>query len=206
MKQVAIELDGSTIEALAMRVDDSMPRLEDVARHVLAQASERWREDVGFRRPCECKNLERAADNPDLPIVFDTETNEYHIVKETERGAAQLIVRYCFSCGGKAPISKRGELFAWVSQEEKARLMTLCNDIRTFDDATRAFGQPEHDFPIGETAETMNDAGRSEWTAHRAIVYTNLSDAADVRFTQVLGDQISVRFFGKHLGEKATGG
>ena len=51
----------------------------------------------------------------------------------------------------------------------------------------------------------MNDDGRSEWTAHRSIVYTNLSDAAEVRFTQVLGDQILVGFQGKYLAEKIAG-
>ena len=149
MKRFTIALDEGTIETLSMRIDDFMPRPQDVARHVLAQASERWREDVGFRRPCLCRSLERAANDPDSPLVFDTKTNEYHIVKETERGSTELVLRYCFFCGGKAPISKRGELFARVSQEEKARLVFICKDIRTFDDAIGAFGQPEHDFPMG---------------------------------------------------------
>jgi hypothetical protein len=41
MKQVAIEIDEDTVEALAMRIDDSMPKLEDVERYVLVEACER---------------------------------------------------------------------------------------------------------------------------------------------------------------------
>ncbi|MGO9756693.1 MAG: hypothetical protein ACLPNY_08760, partial [Roseiarcus sp.] len=86
MKRIAISLDADTAEALAMQIDDSMPTVEDVARHVLATASAQRLEGVGFRRPCVCRTLERAADDPESPLVFDAETNEFCIVKETERG------------------------------------------------------------------------------------------------------------------------
>ena len=204
MRQVAIELDEDTAEALAMRIDDSMPTVEDVARHVLAQASSRRLEEVGFRRPCQCGSLERAAENPDSLVVFDTMTNEYHIV-DTVHGRSELVVYYCFFCGGKAPISKRGELFARVSPDEKARLVSLCKDIRTFDDAMRVFGPPDQDMPSGLMLEVVNESGSSESTFHRVIVYTGLSDAADVRFTHTLGDQVSTSFQGKYLGEKVGG-
>ena len=53
--------------------------------------------------------------------------------------------------------------------------------------------------------EVVNETGASESTFHRVIVYTGLSDAADVRLTHTLGDQVSTSFQGKYLGEKVGG-
>jgi hypothetical protein len=201
MKKIAISLDADTAEALAMQIDDSMPSVEDVARHVLAKACAQRLEDVGFRqRACFCGSLERSADDPESPLVFDAKTNEFQIIKETGHGRSELIVRYCFSCGGSAPVSKRGQLFAWVSGEEKIRLARLCADIRTIEDAARSFGAPDDDYPM--MTEATSEDGRRESTIHRSIVYSGLSETADVRFTHVVGDRVSVSFSGKSLEEK----
>ena len=203
MKQIAISLDADTAEALAMQIDDSMPTVEDVARQVLAKASAQRLEDIGFRqRPCVCESLERTADDPESPLVFDAKTNEFHIIKESEHGPYELIVRYCFFCGGKAPASKRGQLFAWVSREEQIRLAKLCADVHTMEDAIRSFGSPDHDYPFGLISEITNGDGRVESTPHRSIVYGDLSETADVRFTHVVGDRVSVSFSGKYLRGK----
>jgi hypothetical protein len=203
MKQIAISLDAGTAATLAMQIDDSMPTVEDVARHVLAKASAQRLEDVGFRqRACVCGSLERAAGDRDSPIVFDTETNEFLITKESERGQYELIVRYCFSCGGNAPASKRKQLFAWISGEEKVRLARLCADVHTIEDAVRSFGAPDYDSSLGLISETTSEDGRRESTIHRSIVYGGLSESADVRFTHVVGDRVCVSFSGKYLRAK----
>lgn len=45
---------------------------------------------------CECGYLQRSADDPDVPIEFDQETNEFHFCK----GGATLIIYRCPFCGG----------------------------------------------------------------------------------------------------------
>jgi hypothetical protein len=203
MKQITIELEEDAADALAAKIDDSMPSLEAVARHVLTNASERWEEDAGYRRPCRCQALEYLADDPRTPLVFDTKTNEYHITKDPGDRGGHFIVRYCFFCGGKAPISKRAELFARIPDEEKRRLSELCKEIRTFDEAIRTFGPAEHDLPFGMIQESIDENGRRESIPHRMLTYTGLSDVAEVCFTQRAGDQVSVSFRGKYIGEAA---
>jgi hypothetical protein len=51
-------------------------------------------------------------------------------------------------CGGAAPKSTRGELFALVTQEEADRLDALTADIKTVE-AIRVLGQPDDDMPRG---------------------------------------------------------
>jgi hypothetical protein len=204
MKRITLNLDEATTEALVAQIDNSHPTLKDVAGRVLKQEGDRWhavRDGPGDMRACQCNSPERAADDPETAVVFDAKTNEFHIVRETGRGSSHLIVRYCFFCGGKAPASKRARLFAWVSDEEKVRLASLCSEVRTFEDAIRAFGAPDSDLAAGEMSGGSDDAGRPRWTARRVITYNSLSETADVRFVQHVGDQVRVNFSYKYLGE-----
>jgi hypothetical protein len=42
----------------------------------------------------------------------------------------------------------------------------------------------------GQISDSEGKGGEPKWTAHRIIVYTNLSDVADVHFIQKSGEQI----------------
>ena len=72
---------------------------------------------------CDCLVLERAADDPNVPVLFDSKMNEYHMVHADGQG--HTIIRHCFFCGGKAPQSKREALFARVLHEELRRAGTV---------------------------------------------------------------------------------
>ena len=57
--------------------------------------------------PCTCGYLERAADDPTLPIVYDAQLNEYHFKYpspcaegECEQAKASLMIYHCPFCGG----------------------------------------------------------------------------------------------------------
>src|SRR5207248_1969058 len=92
------------------------------------------REDLPF---CDCRWLERAAHDPDNPIQFDHELNEYNL--RTPRGHSPRIY-HCPFCAGRAPESLRAQLWATVPPEESDRLRELIKDIRTESDAIRTFG------------------------------------------------------------------
>jgi hypothetical protein len=206
MRQITIEIDDDAAETLAARIDDFLPTVEDVARFVLRNATEIWEEVQGYRRQCRCQTLERQADDPTTPLVFDRKTDEYHILREGGTKAGYAVVYYCFFCGGRAPASKRDQLFARIPEQEKHRLSQLCSKIRTFHDAIRTFGPPEHDRPSGAMTEETDENGRRESIPYRALTYTRLSDVAEVRFTQTTGDQVRVSFGGKYLGEPEARG
>src|SRR3989442_14016479 len=90
--------------------------------------------------PCACGSLENALNDPDTPIVFDRELNEYHIEYEIKNGGKGfLMIYYCPFCGGAAPKSQRRKLFAVIPPSEEERLYQLFNEVLTLDDAIRTF-------------------------------------------------------------------
>src|SRR5437868_3163217 len=87
---------------------------------------------------CSCGYLERAADDPTSPIVYDARLNEYHFEYlnpcaggECGQAKASLMLYHCPFCGGTAPPSKRDLLFAVIPREEEHRLYKLLGGIKT---------------------------------------------------------------------------
>src|SRR6266404_3180962 len=110
---------------------------------------------------CKCQWLERQVDDPKSPVEFDAEMNEYHIV----RGPKDfLMVYYCPFCGGSAPKSKRSLLFHTLTNAERQRLVTLTKNMRTVQDVTRAFGEPDIRQPVGMVITHPEREGKPETT------------------------------------------
>lgn len=75
---------------------------------------------------CKCGSLERDANDPDSPIIFDVELNEYQFEYTVgDKGKAKMTIYHCPFCGGAAPESHRENLFAVIPNEEEARLREL---------------------------------------------------------------------------------
>src|SRR5262245_38588879 len=144
---------------------------------------------------CKCEWLERAADDPKTPVEFDTELNEYHIV----RGPKDfLMLYYCPFCGGSAPKSKRDRLFHTLTEAERLRLVTLTKDMRTVDDVTRAFGEPDFRQPVGMVVTTPERGGKAETTqSYPVLIFTKLSKIANVHVTVYPTDRVGISFQGK---------
>src|ERR1041385_958088 len=101
-------------------------------------------------RPCKCGYLERQSNHPDSPIRFDPELNEYHFVYATKAGGeAKMMIYHCPFCGGRAPKSRRSELFHRLTREEQRRLCDLTKGMRSVQEVTAAFGEPDVKQPVG---------------------------------------------------------
>jgi hypothetical protein len=144
---------------------------------------------------CECGWLERAADDPKMPVEFDPELNEYHVV----RGPKDFsMVYYCPFCGGSAPKSKRDHLFHTLTDAERQRLSTLTKDMHAVEDVTRAFGEPDIRQPIGVTITEPERDGKPETTqSYPVLIYTKQSEIADVHVTVYPTDRVGISFWGK---------
>jgi hypothetical protein len=90
-------------------------------------------------RRCECGMPERWAAHSNVPVAFDPRMNEYHLVYEK----AQMIMRYCFWCGGRLPESRRAEFFSTLDPAEQAEVRALLADARNIDDVLRVLGEPD---------------------------------------------------------------
>ncbi len=152
---------------------------------------------------CKCSYLQRAADEPDHPIVFDTRMNEFHITYGAPEHRAYLMINHCPWCGGTAPRSKRETFFMNVTDAESMRLRDLAAGVRTVTDAIARFGPPDSDMPDGMTMKSpATDTEPSVVTSYRVLRYAGLSDTADVSFTDY-GPERGLRMSlqGKYVGE-----
>jgi len=154
---------------------------------------------------CACDYLANAADEPEVPIVFDARMNEYHI---TTLGAVQgaLIIRHCPWCGGAAPTSRRASFFATITQAEEERLRALTRGLTTLSGVIRKLGRPDADFAEGLTVRSRKtEREPSKITSYRSLVYEGLSKTAEVRFTDYGPDGgVRAPFQGKYLGPSKT--
>lgn len=159
---------------------------------------------------CTCGYLERAADDPRSPIVYDARLNEYNFeYNDPYEGGADgavnslLRIYHCPFCGGAAPPSKRGLLFAVIQPEEKSRLEESLRGITTMNEALRVLGPPNEDNPQG-VVETRGEGEGSPPTSEsfRMLRYTGLSDTVDVVFVETRTGHVHLCLQGKYVGLK----
>jgi hypothetical protein len=152
---------------------------------------------------CDCGWLERAANDPSVPIGFDPEVNEYYLRSGVPGGGeGRYIIRYCPSCGGDAPVSHRASLFEVISPEEMVRLQQLWANLRTREDVIRAWGAPDEEVPAGYSVTEPEKPGTPERTVTFDVMrYKNLSQTAVVDV--ILGASERVRFscYTKHKSQ-----
>ena len=151
---------------------------------------------------CTCGYLQRSSERPELPIVFDERTNEFHVVwpSENEDHPNYLVVYHCPFCGGTAPESKRDTLFAAISDAEARRLNELLAAIKTVGDAIEKLGPPDQDFPHGASTHTPEKDGNAPDTRYfRTLRYSHLSETVDVQLIVYRDDRVELSFFGKPL-------
>lgn len=161
---------------------------------------------------CRCRFLEDAASNPDYPIVFDPDLNEYNFEYPDRSGEpgsvvgnATLRIYHCPMCGGAAPASRRALHFAAISATEQQRLTRLVAGIGSLDDALRVLGPADLDAPAGlVTIQPEREGVAPTRRLHRTLTYSRLSDTAEVHLTEQVHGGVHVSFQGKYLGRPAT--
>jgi hypothetical protein len=159
--------------------------------------------------PCDCGFLERAVDDPHLPIRFNPSMGEYQFEfpspcsgETCAEAKAYLMIYHCPFCGGAAPPSKRGTLFTYISDQEAARLYRMFDGMRTLEEVVRAVGPPDHDAERGLTVREPEKKGKPpRLRTYRTLRYTRLSDPADVEvFADPAEGNLQVGLVGKHIG------
>src|SRR5579864_1821424 len=146
--------------------------------------------------PCKCGFLERQANHPDSPVRFDAKLNEYHFIHRMSTGEeAVMMIYHCPFCGGRAPKSRRGDLFHRLTHAERRRLCELTKEMRTLQDVMAAFGVPDIKQPIGMVITKPERDGKPETTqSYPVMIYRKLSDTADVHVTVYPDDRVGISF------------
>jgi hypothetical protein len=150
---------------------------------------------------CTCGYLQRAADSPSVPIVFDKQTSEFQFTYQEAEcdGPSTLVIYHCPFCGGAAPKSKRDLLFAVIPPDESKRLIQLFLSVRTATDALEQLGKPNRDDPTGTVVQSK-DAPLIQ--LFRTMVYEDLSEVAEVWLTERPDGTLTCSLQGKFLGNR----
>ena len=147
------------------------------------------------REICDCGILEDASRKSDHPIRWDDSMNEYFIAHGR---SGRMMIYYCPFCGGSTPKSRRSLLFHTLTDTERHRLTNLTKAMRTVQDVTRTFGEPDIHQPVGCVVTTPERDGNPETTkSYPVMIYTKLSDIADVHVTIYPADHVGLSFQGK---------
>jgi len=89
---------------------------------------------------CNCHHPEEWKVNDKIPIAYCEELNEYHIMCD---GGHELIMYYCYFCGGKLPDSLRGQQFVKLDKSEEDEVKSLIANIDTVEKIYKVLGEPD---------------------------------------------------------------
>ncbi len=113
-----------------------------------------------------------------------------------------MMIYFCPFCGGRAPKSRRSLLFHRLTDAERQRLLELTKDLKTVNQVTNALGEPDRRHPVGVVTVTPEREGRPEITENLPLlVYSKLSDTAEVYVTVYPDDKVGISFQSKSVKE-----
>jgi hypothetical protein len=153
--------------------------------------------------PCTCEYLQRSADDPDHPIEFDVSLHEFLFVIRADDGSpkTKTSIYHCPFCGGAAPASKRGTLFAAIPNSEDARVRAIFANLESIEAVLNKLGPADWDDANGFSwSMPERDGSPPRHYSGRCLRYKKLSDVADVDVNEHPGGGISVTLGGKYLG------
>lgn len=154
--------------------------------------------------PCECDWLQRAAAEPQVPIRYNEQLNEYQVSCDGSAGRGSMPIRYCPFCGGAAPSSRRPELFTRLTHAELGRLAALTDALKTVQAVLDAFGPPDEDLDHGDgTIKPATGDSPPVAERFRTLVYYHLSETAVIRASERADGRVRFAFTGKHIASRA---
>ncbi len=96
-------------------------------------------------RVCSCTNWQEGANDPFLPIWFNSIMNEYVILFGKVPTNA-IVIYYCPSCGGRMPKSQRADFFTIPSDVEVAEVRAILEQITDSVSMRLLMGEPDEVF------------------------------------------------------------
>jgi len=158
--------------------------------------------------PCTCGYLEESAGDPNSPIRYDPDLNEYTIICDLGSDAqSHTVIYHCPFCGGTVPQSQRDKFFEALTDTEALRLRSLTRGIKSVEDALRILGAPSSDEPVKMPPRYAWPARRENKSLApvRVLTYSGLSDVADVQILVNNDQTVEVTIAPKYLGPPKKG-
>lgn len=150
--------------------------------------------------PCNCGYLERGANDPNSPFIFDESVNEYHFSYKFRGRDAKLMIYHCPWCGGVASDSHRDSLFHDLNRDACIDINEKTKSCVSIEDVIAILGQPDDD----EFTEIkhIEKSGRPPGVELvRRVTYRELYDEMRVAFVQQIDGTLSRMYLPKPLRE-----
>jgi hypothetical protein len=151
-----------------------------------------------IERSCECGMPARCATNPMIPVEFDEEMNEYHLVRD----GAETQMRYCFWCGGHLPKSNLDLFFTRPSESEMAEVKELLKDARSHDDVLRILGPADELCDSNGSSATPGHIYYSRW--NQTYLYTTRWNTLELWVPLVIEGRFHWTIHGHPLNKPRT--
>lgn len=126
---------------------------------------------------CNCGWLQHVVQDTTVPITYEEELHEYHLIFSVNGNSGYKILYHCPFCGGRAGESLRASFFHVVPDQERKRLLRKVECLVTFADAVALLGKPDEDIIMDSPTEGL---GRESASKQRTLIYSKLSDVAKV--------------------------
>jgi hypothetical protein len=150
---------------------------------------------------CDCGTLENLSKEPETPIGYDAELNEYYIRGRNGRG--RILIYHCLFCGGRTPKSRRAALFAHVTQAERTRIWGIVQNLQTLPAVLATLGPLDLDQPIGGSTTLPGEGGRTDFC--RTLTYEGLSTTVDLKVSVHPDGTIGFMYWPKPLEKTGSG-
>jgi hypothetical protein len=146
---------------------------------------------------CECGWFRRNADDPEVPIEFNADVNEYQLVSALPGRGSRQPLYFCPFCGCRAPRSTRADKFHTLTHTELQRLSRIVRPLKTVEELISKLGEPDRRAPGVPTVHAPSDGSPERAEVGESLTYTRLSSAADVHVQVVPGAPLRFGFTGK---------
>jgi len=157
--------------------------------------------------PCKCGYLQTCAADPNLPVKFDSQVNEFFFESVLAQGTRIAVsIYHCPMCGGVASDSIRDTLFKTIPEDEVRRLDAKLANLRNIQDVIAALGPPDEERSDPVPADTViyqPVSGERETGVIRQLTYKRLSETADVYFSIYSNGEMRSSISAKYIGPQS---
>jgi|APCry1669188910_1035180.scaffolds.fasta_scaffold98343_1 hypothetical protein len=148
-------------------------------------------------RQCRCNALD-AYCNPSAGFGLIKRHGEYRLLRLSDTsGDSYLVFYYCPFCGGMFGSPSSHKPKSQIPAQERHRLNVLLSQLESIDDALAKLGVPNYDTLRDAGVHDSNLSEALEMGTTRSLLYTNMSDIANVLILQRKGDRIGIALIPK---------
>jgi hypothetical protein len=153
--------------------------------------------DYWLRARCHCGALQRWAQDAAVPIEYNSELNEYNLIHRSGSDNCEARrIYFCPACGGRAPLSHRGDLCTRPSWREMDAINRRVAGGKTVEQIVGVLGEPDVRLgPFVRDAQKKEIYGVKD--VNQSLTYSSLGHTCELHVQEYADGTFDLSFFGK---------